>query len=318
MTQRPNDPAWSPAPMAGAPDPERLAALLDERLSGAERDELLARLADSDEDLAVFGEAAAIQRELEAEDEASASAVPDELARRRAARPARGLDRRWMAAAAVVAGLALLPLAWRASQSGPVREPAQAVAMLEDPAAGLPPGWEVRPWSDTRGGGNAADDALSVQLGAFMVDLEIAVRARDADATQLLSDRIALSLSEASTSGTLAARYFSEITQSAGAPPAELLPALEEASDAAAMAVDADRFALGAWMEAARFAAARRDAAFFREARTRRTLARAEELVEDDEEARTALAAIRASLDAESILWPELETGLNRLMRAVG
>ncbi|HLM69081.1 MAG TPA: hypothetical protein VK358_16195, partial [Longimicrobium sp.] len=190
MTQRPNDPAWSAAPMDGA-DPQRLAALLDERLSGAERDELLARLADSDEDLALFAEAAAVQRELEEEDEAAS--VPGVLPLRPAARPARGLNRRWLAAAAVVAGLALVPLAWRATQDGAVREPAQAVAMLEDRAGGLPADWDVRPWSGTRGGGdNPADDALSVQVGAYVVDLDLAVRARDAGATRMLSQRIGL------------------------------------------------------------------------------------------------------------------------------
>jgi hypothetical protein len=298
-------------------DPERLAALLDGRLSGAERDALLARLAADDEDLALFAEAAAVQRELEEADEAAA--VPGVLPLRRpAARAARGLDRRWLAAAAVVAGLALLPMAWRATQGGAVREPAQAVAMMEDQAAGLPPGWDVRPWSGTRGDGNPADDALSVQLGAFMVDLELAVRARNAEATRLLAQRIGLMLSAANTSGTVAASQFNALAERAGADPAELLPVLEDASELAADALDRDRYALGAWAEAARFAADRRDAAFFRDDLSRRTLDRTEELVEDDEEAQAAIAAIRASLEAESILWPELEGGLDGLMRAVG
>jgi hypothetical protein len=303
--------------MDGA-DPERLAALLDERLSGAERDELLARLADSDEDLALFAEAAAVQRELEEEDEAAS--VPGVLPLRPPARPARRLDRRWLAAAAVVAGLALVPMAWRATQGGAVREPAQAVAMLGDQAIGLPRGWIDRPaWSGTRGGGeNPADDALSVRVGAYMVNLEVAIRAGDVENTRLLSARVASMLREANVAGTPAARQFDVLAERAGGDPAELLSLLDEASDAAAGALDGDRYALGAWAEAARIAAARRDAAFFRDARTGRTLDRAQELVGDDEEARAAIAAIRASLEAESILWPELEAELDRLMSAVG
>lgn len=330
MTHRPNDPAWSAAPLDGA-DPERLAALLDERLSGAERDELLARLAASEDDLALFAEAAAIQRELEAEDgrvyagDAEDSddgdppaPDPQVLPLRRPARPARGLDRRWMAAAAAIAGLVLLPLAWRASQGGAVGEPAQAVAMLAD-RSGLPAGWDDdRPWSVTRGGSDpVSDESLSIRLGAYMVDLELSVRARDTANTRLLAQRVSGMLSAANTSGTMAAGRFDELAERAGGLPAELLPVLEDASDAAADAVDGDRFAMGAWVEAARIAAARRDAAFFRDDRTRRTLARAEELAEDNEEAQAALATIRTSLEAESILWPELEGGLDRLMHAM-
>lgn len=333
MTQRTNDPAWSAAPLDGA-DPERLAALLDGRLSGAERDELLARLADQDEDLALFAEAAAIQRELEAEDgvgadtpvHASAAdaepadAEPGVIPLRRPEAARRGVDRRWLAVAAVVAGIALVPLAWRASQGGGVREPAQAVAMLGNSSAGLPVGWnDNRPWSNTRGGADGlSDEARAARVGAWIVNLELAVRTRDAEATRQLVATIAAALTEANASGTYAASQFQALADRAGADPAELLPALHDASDAAADAVDEDRFALGAWAEAARFAAAGRDVAFFRDARTGRTLSEAEELVGDDEQAGPALAAIRAALGAESTQWPELETGTNNLLGALG
>lgn len=319
MKDRPTEPSWSADPPGGDADPERLAALLDNRLDGAERDALLAHLADSDDDLALFAEAAAIQRELEAEDEAEA-AGPAVLPLRPAVPVRRGVDRRLLALAAVLAGVALLPLAWRASRAGPVQEPSQAVAMMQDPAGRLPDGWVDRPaWSGTRSGsGDSQSEAVrSVRFGARMVDLEVAIRSGDAGTTAVLATRVAEELRSASASGIFAAD-FDALTRQAGAPPAELLPLLERGSENAALAVEADWFALGAWTEAARLAAHREDAVFFREGRSRRTLARAAKLVGDDEAARSAVAEIRAALASDTPAWPELKAALNRLMYAVG
>lgn len=326
MTQRTNEPAPSAAPMDGA-DPARLAALLDGRLSGAERDALLARLADDDEDLAIFAEAAAIQRELEAEDDGDAEdaedtdpPVPDPRViplRRPEARPARGLDRRWMAAAAVLVGFAITPFAWRAAQGGALPEPRQVVAMMETPSRGLPGGWDTRPWPTSRGGGDGlSDDARAVRAGAYMVDLELAIRARDAAATrQLVAD--AQALMQNGSMGGMVSSSLAPIAAGAGGDPSELVPQLNEASATAAGLLDGERLALGAWLEAARVAAVHEDAQFFREARSRRTLSRADALVGDNEQARAALAGIRASLDSDPLAWPELGSRLDALMYAV-
>lgn len=347
MTERPNDTAWSAAPPDGVTEPERLAALLDGRLGEAERDALLAQLAVDDDDLALFAEAAAIQRELE---EADAAAIPriepeetgDEAEnedvpgvlplRRPAARPVRRVDRRWLAAAAVLAGVTLLPLTWRASQGGSaVREPSQAVAMLENPARGLPVGWMDQPgWSGTRGGGGpriepGADPALelraeqiaAVRFGAQIVELELAVHARDTANTQLLAARIADGLRNLNTASSMAARNFDAIGERAGADPSELLPLVRDAGKAESLAVDADLFALGAWAEAARLAAARRDAAFFREGRTRRTLKGADALVVGNDSAQTAITAIRGASGSDAPDWAVLTKETGNLLRAI-
>lgn len=307
----------APGDRDGAVSPERLAALLDGRLRGAERDALLARLAGSDEDLAAFADAAVVQRELEAEDEAAGT--PGVLPLRRPEQALRRMDRRWLAIAAVVAAAALAPFAWRASQPGAVTEPAQAVALLQTPLGGLPAGWLDAPaWAVTRGAGGVADDGgTAARLGAYVVDLELAIRARDADATALLARRAAQMLTEASTAGTLAARHFTALADRAGAPAAELLPVLADGSDAAAQAGDADRFALGAWAEAARLAAARRDAEFFRDGRTGRTLDRADEAVADDVNARAAIATLRAESQDEAPDWIALERASADLLRVI-
>ena len=59
-------------------DPERLAALLDGTLDPEERDRLLAQVAASDADAAVFGDTAEVLRVLEAE----AAVTPDGRCRR--------------------------------------------------------------------------------------------------------------------------------------------------------------------------------------------------------------------------------------------
>ncbi len=327
--------------LEGRTDPQLLAVQI-ERGEAADM-ELLAGL--SDDDFADAALAAAIQRELEEEDAAAgiprmepataeheAASAPGVLPLRRpAARPARGLDRRWLAAAAVLAGVTLLPLSWRASQGGAVREPSHAVALLENPSAGLPERWMDQPgWSGTRGGGGpqvepSADPALelraeqvaAVRLGAQIVDLELAVRARDTANTQLLAARIAEGLRNRNTAGTVAAPSFDAIAERAGADPSELLPRVREASEPQLLAVDADRYALGAWAEAARLAAARRDAAFFREGRTRRTLDSAEALVGDDTTAKSALAEIRASSNSDAPDWGALQTATKNLLGAI-
>lgn len=314
MTTPRDEPGPAGPPLEGRTDPQLLAVQVERGEAGDM--ELLAGL--SDDDFADFALAAAIQRELEEQD--AAAATPGVLPFARPERPRRGLDRRWMAAAAVVAGLALVPMAWRATQGGgPVRDPAQAVALLENPSAGLPADWVDNPaWSVTRGGSDPlVDQPLSVRTGADMVALEVAVRARDAEDTRRIAQRVSLTLTEASTVGSVAARSLDPLVERAGAPPADLLSALEEASESVADAVDGDWFAVGAWTEAARLAAARRDAAFFREERTRRTLERVEDLVEDNESARAAVAAIRDAIGATPLLWPELEGALGNLMKAV-
>ena len=318
MKDRPTEPSWSADPPGGGADPERLAALLDGRLAGAERDDLLAQLAASEDDLALFAEAAAIQRELEAENEAKA-AGPAVLPLRPVAPVRRGVGRRVLALAAVLAGVALLPFAWRASR--PVQEPGQAVAMLQDPAGRLPDGWVDRPaWSVTRGGpgGTQPEPRRAVRLGARMVDLEVAIRSGDVANTRVLAMQVAEALRSVSASGAISAVLFDAIAIRAYLPPAELLPLLEAESRSAALDVEAEWFALGAWTEAARLAADRGDAEFFRERRSRRTLVLAAKLGAYNPATRSAVASIRAALASDTPAWPELKDGLDRLMYAVG
>lgn len=334
MTTPRNDLPWAADPPNGRSLQEEMAIQIERGRPDA------AAFLDglSDDELADFALAAQVQAELEAP-EAAAGATPEAplapVARdaadnepepepgviplRRAERAPRRLDPRWVAAiAAVLAGVMLIPFALRSVRGGPVREPSQAVAMLENPAAGLPAGHEDNhPWNRTRGGGGpSTEDRLAVQLGAYMVDLEVAVHARDSARTWLLAQRAEALVSDVTVGGLLTPS-LQQIAAQAGGEPSAVLPDVEAANETAADLLSADWFALGAWAEAARLAVVRQDAGFFRSARTRRTLDRAEELVGDHAEARNALDGIGAAAEADPPDWDALKTAVDALLKAV-
>jgi hypothetical protein len=293
----------------------------------------------SDEELADFALALEVQAELEAQDATAAepgvhtvpeihdeaaesatdaAAEPGVIPLRRPERRPRRLSAQWMALAAVLAGVMLVPFAWRASRGGAVEYPSQAVAMLENPAAGLPVDYDSsRPWSRTRGAsGPSTDERRAVQFGAYMVDLELAVRARDAEETRLMARRAELLMQDV-TAGGLVATSLQAVTAQAGGEPSAVLPDLDEANETAANLLDAEWLVLGAWGEAARFAAARQDTEFFRSPRTRRTLDRAEALVEDHQGSLDALGGIRGAVGGDPVDWTALRIAVDALLKAI-
>lgn len=328
MSDRRDDAPWGAHPPDAGADPERLAALLDGRLEDAERDRLLARLAADGDDLALYAEAAAIQRALEEEDAAvlaPASAPPHtapppadpapEPGVVRLRRPIRGVDRRLALLAAVLAGVTLLPLAWRASRPGAVSSPAQAVAMLESRDGGLPAGSDERPWVRTRGGGDPlAGRSRAARVGALAVDLELALRAGDVEEGKRLAGEIHVALEDAPA---VAGTGFASLAGSPSTDRGELLAELESAMERATGFVDADFVAIGGWAEAARLAVLRGDAAFFRSRRTEGTLARAQSLLAGDDAAASALRAIAAARASDPPDWPALREAVDTLLYAI-
>lgn len=287
-------------------DAERLAALLDGRLGPAERDALLARVAGDDDALGALADAAAVSRELEAENAAS-GVVP---LRPRRARPA--WPRPWLAAAAAVAALVLLPLGvWLARPAG-VLGPAAVVAMLESPAAGVAADLDSRPWPARRGG---VEGAGAARLGVFLVDLEVAARSRDS-AVAVFAGRVALMLDEVPGGGTTADVYRG-IAARAGAPFAELEPLLRDGAEGVAALADPELLAIGAWAEGARIAALREDAAFFRARGSRRMMDIVERGLAGDAAALGALARLRAALDADAPDWSEARSGAEGVLGVV-
>jgi hypothetical protein len=310
-------------------DDEELAAFLDGRMDAREREAMLLRLAGNEEERDILVNTASMLHQLEAEDAAAAgeaSRPAAELEREDAAEGVIPLDTgrrtrapavRWMLIAAVLAGVALVTgrMLTADSVGG---EPVRLAARLEQSAAGLPPGWtDRRPWTTARGDSPARAlspaerAARSARAGAMLVDLSVAVEARDAEATRVLSAQLAARFDrQGGRDGALR-----RISDGAGGSPERLRPSIEDATERIAARLDEDALRLGAWTEAAGIAAARRDAGFFRDRATRRTLDRAERVVAADPPAHAALRSVRLRLAADPPRWEALAPAIDALAR---
>lgn len=282
-------------------DDERLAALLDGRLQGRAREELLEHLSASDDDRRVVTDTAAILLELEA---AESGPIP--------LRPARGwrVPAAWGAMAAVLVGAVLLAALWSRGRASAAADPVRLASRLEA-GAGLPEGWTARPaWDPARGDAPGERAAQAARAGALLVDLAVAVEARDAADTRLLAERVRTRFDpRAGEAGPLR-----QLALRAGAPADSLRPLVERATERLAGRLGEEPLRLGAWAEAGRLAVHRRDAEFFRARGSRAMLRRAER----DPSARAAASRVRAAIPREGTPdWNALDAALNALLREI-
>jgi hypothetical protein len=227
---------------------------------------------------------------------------------------------RWLAAAALLAGVALVPVLRSRTSPDRWREPSRLIATLAEPEAPLPAKWD-HSWSVRRGAGDVASDSgVAVQVGALHVDLEVTVRASksvDTAAVAQLAREAAAKLESANATGLgLAAQEYRVIADSARWTKPEVLKQLSTAGSVAADAIDPDLFALGVWTEVARLAAERKDAAFFRTRESRKALEQAADLQDVSQEARQAVTHLRAVQDQGNVQdWTSLRNDLSTLQR---
>ena len=272
-------------------DAEQLAALLDGRLTDAERRALIERLAESPSDLTAFADAASVIGELglaptDATSEPAAKSGdtpgPIQAVRLEPAAPQAAISAprsaattplqsrgRWYAAAAAIAAIAILPL-WIA-RARPRDSVADVVALVDRLEPGLPVNWDGEPWEVTRGASADLTTAPhTARIGARLTDLEVAANAGDTTAIGIAED-IARLLDAIPASGA-AATIYERIHAAADARPETLTPLVRQGRHALAGLVDSDWLEAGAWVEAARLAAARHDASFFASGTTRRII----------------------------------------------
>jgi hypothetical protein len=172
-------------------DLELIAALLDGRLSGAERERAIKLLADSDEALKVFAGALRQGGDRSHRDD---RVVPIPAAHRRSA---------WkIAVAAAVLAIAIVPSMLRRKPQATLGH--QYVVLLEtNPRfiTGLPANWHQQSWSVTRGPalhlagtqtpGSTSDSKNAFRVGLRSLDLEIALRRADRARAGQLTDELA-------------------------------------------------------------------------------------------------------------------------------
>ena len=308
-------------------DPQRLAALLDQRLPERDRADAVAQLAASEADQEVLADAAAVLAELEGEDDGEDEDEGEDDGPRETGgvtplRPPGAVSRSlrpspwWLALAAVLATLVVGPaLLSRRAVEG---DPARMAMLLQKADSGLPDGWtEQRPWRATRGGGVAslAPDARAVRLGVVLVDLEVAVRARQEGPTARLAGQVELLLEDVGGSGTISGQYHA-IGEAAGARPDSLRGLLETAREGLADLVGEDPLRLGAWAETARLAAVSGDAEFFGKRETRRALEWAAKQPQLDDADPAVLARIRSVAEGGVTDLALLRRDLDALLRA--
>ena len=298
-------------------DPQRMAALLENRLDARERAELIAQIAGSEGDFEVLAEAAATLAELRA-DEVPAEVAPVSAPGVIPLRPRAPAWRRpvvGVALAAGLAGAALVP--WALSRGGTPGSAGEVAALLSAPEAGLPGRWNPSPWTATRTSGEAMSrDGRAARIGARMVDLEVAVRAGDAAGADTIAAAVERLLSPV-TAGGAAARSVRIAAESAGRGRPEVYgPLLRRAHEDVLLAGER-AVTRGAWAEAARLAAERRDADFFRASDSRRVLSGMAEDGSLRPAAREAAERIRTSLDGAALEWTSLQRGATDLFAAL-
>jgi len=230
-------------------EPETLAAFLDGNLNPAERERVLKILAESPEEHEVFVDAARAASAL-----GDRSVVPIETARRR--------TNHWLVAipAFIAAGIAAVVVVPRLEGGGRFTpmELASQLSVVSAPGAGslaarLGDNWDQPGWSVMRGANaDVAESARAFRVGARATDVEIAIRAEDSTALQLVGTELIELVSGVDAGAASVAQYRRILATG--------ISASESDRRAAAAALrslmrNAVWFDLGAWIEAARVAA---------------------------------------------------------------
>lgn len=296
---------------------ERLAALLEGKLNEAQRAEVVAQLASSEDALGAYADTVTVVSELETG--ATAGSIrPSEAARRAGRRRLPAWT--WVAMAAALAGVAVVPWLWTRARSGDREDPGRFVSLVAASGQPLPRQWYGTPWPGMRGAGQPLTaTARAARLGARLVDLELAVRTRDTTAAGLMAEIIDL-VEGLPAGGPVAAVYRDAGRRAgAGAGPEELEPLLGRGRLAATKLAGADLVQLGAWAEGGRIAAAQRNADFFRAGASRSMLERAAGLPGLPEPARALVQRLQSDLQPEGPRdWGELARDFTELLRVLG
>lgn len=293
-------------------DPERIAALLDGRLDDRERAELLAQLDATPSAFEPFVDAIAVLRELEGGAGAAPTAVvPMDAARRTRRRPPRlGA---WLAVAAALVIAIAGPMLWRTRDRGVLESPAAVLARIEPAGAALPDDWRAASWAERRGASEGLSSrAAAVRIGARVTDHELLARAGD-EAAPRVAMQVAALLDDL-PAGSAAGRAYSALAD--GRP--HSADERQRAMRAAEQIAGSREVRAGAWLEAARLAAARHDSAFFHAPQARAAAAELSRLADDARAATEAATRLRAAITDPVLDWQALGNTLSDLLRALG
>jgi hypothetical protein len=221
-------------------DDETVAAFLDGRLSGSERERVLARIAASEEWRAILGEAAGASSELQTMSARPTSAAPQDTSRATT-------SRQWVAPARLLAAGVLIVagvLWYSARQKSSSAADVLALAAHSELESGAPL-WLDRGWSSARApGGDSSIKVRSARLGVLSVDLLRATALGDTTGAQS-ARRLTLDLLRGMTGGALVADRLVATSD---------LETLRDALNEARLLGDTARYDLAARLELLRVA----------------------------------------------------------------
>jgi hypothetical protein len=238
-------------PEAYRPTDAELAAFIDGRLSGSERQRVAEAIEADPGSYEVVVEAL---RFLEAEAEAELRPSREKPRGRPFSRP----QHWWPVAAVLVLAFGGWWL-WSRTAAVPQLPIQQLAALLEnDPAGALGPTWSEQSWSVMRGSNaSATERAVAFRSGVLTVDLELALRhGHQPTAARLVDDLETHARERDQTAGALFA--YAEIARQLreGEAPADARSILIQADHLESRSTVATHYVLGKWIETARLAAA--------------------------------------------------------------
>ena len=232
-------------------DPERLAALLDGRLSDAEAAEVRRQLAAADDDtLSAYADAAAVAGELAGESVGESTGKSDVVP----IRSAPSARRRWLipAAAAAAAAIAAI-IVWRPARPSNEYPPSSFAEAV--PTGARAPDDPV--WGRTRGAGDGIQDrARAARIGALLTDLD--VDALRGDSTQQHAEALVRLIQGTLGGASVAAQLSPDSLAHLSRQTIERVR-----GQATALIGDSAAVAAGAYLEAARIATGAGDVTFF-------------------------------------------------------
>jgi hypothetical protein len=252
-------------------DPDLLAAFIDGRLSGAERERVVRLLAESEDAFEVYSDAVMARGELE---EATGLSLVAHRERR---------SKRWWiagipAAAAAALLIAVLPVAQARRANATLAMRAESIAQpLTDRlqlAMALGSTWDEGRWSVNRGGGATfVDSTAALRLGVRATDLQVALAVEDRERAGRTAAEMVELLGSVNLSDSVSAEYGGlrkRITNgdSIGA----IVGAASTADDNLRDFLDSRWYGVGKWLAAGELAARTHSADFFKASETTRFL----------------------------------------------
>jgi len=262
-------------------DLESIAAFIDGRLTGAERDRVVKLLGESEAAFEIYTDA------LRTHEELGGGSPVVSLAAHRERRMRRWLPAASVAAAAVLV-FTLLPMMRPGRGASVLDADARSIVAplagstdgrtlvgTTQLATALGPQWDQRDWSVTRGdvGSARADSVTSLRLGVRATDLRVALVTGDRDRAARLAGEMgqlleSVDLSEGSRADYGAIRMALARGDSIGM----VADTAARAEHTVGALLNSPWFGLGRWLGAAELAAHARSSAFFNSRRTSRFL----------------------------------------------